>query len=51
MNNTMGMSRFCEENLDLLRKEERLWWVNENERVDCAVQVHANMFDFLHFLQ
>lgn len=51
MNNTMAMSRSCEEVRDLLREGESLGWVKENERVDCAVQVHPNMFDLLPFLQ
>ncbi|MEO6202280.1 MAG: hypothetical protein ABIU05_10275 [Nitrospirales bacterium] len=51
MNNTMAMSRSCEEEMDLLREGESWWWVNGNERLDGAVQVHANMFDFFDFLQ
>ncbi len=51
MNNTMAMSRSCEEVRDLLREGESLGWVKEYERVDCAVQVHPNMFDLLLFLQ
>lgn len=43
MNNTMAMGRFCEENLDLLRKEERLWTANKAGKVDCAAQGHATV--------
>lgn len=44
MNNTMAMSRLCEENPDLLRKEERLWRGDKAGKVDCAAQGDTTVF-------
>ena len=50
MNDTMTISRSCEEGMYLLREGDSLWRVDEDGMVDCTAQGHIRVFEFLTFI-
>jgi len=51
MNDTMSISRSCEEGMYLLREGDCLWRVNEDGMIDCTSHGHVRVFELLTFLQ
>ena len=51
MNDTMSISRSCEEGMYLLREGDCLWRVNEDGIVDCIASGHTRVFELLLKLQ
>ena len=51
MNDTMSISRSCEEGMYLLREGDCLWRVNEDGIVDCIASGHTRIFELLTKLQ
>lgn len=51
MDDTMTISRSCEEGMYLLREDDYVWRVNEDGEVDCAVLGNPTAFELLTFIQ